>query len=233
MQNYLSNYSRSIQIGLHPSQAPHQHPKLPHSFSKRHPPPRLLRSHAAVGDLEAVLRTWEEYTSVEKRVCAESYNVVMRVYAELGKDCEAVRVFYRMVEEGALPNCRTYTVMIEHMVKCGKLEAAMEVFKVLPFMRVKRSLRQYEVLVEACVGAKQFEGVKALLVEMRVDGILPGRAMRLSLERMREAGFVEESDDFLKEMLPNEGIKSIGYCDDCRDDDDDDDNDDDDDGIQM
>ncbi|KAL6222480.1 hypothetical protein ACLB2K_005872 [Fragaria x ananassa] len=181
----------------------------------------IMSWQAAVGDLEAVLRTWEEYRSVEKRVCAESYNVVMRVYAELGKDWEAVRVFYRMVEEGALPNCRTYTVMIEHMVKCGKLEAAMEVFKVLPFMRVKRSLRQYEVLVEACVGARQFEEVKALLEEMRVDGMLPGRAMRLSLERMREAGFVEESDDFLREMLPNEGIKSIGYCDDCSDDDED------------
>lgn len=51
---------------------------------------------------------------MEMRVCAESYNVVMRVYAGSGKDCEAVRVFYRMVEEGALPNCRTYTVMIEH-----------------------------------------------------------------------------------------------------------------------
>nr|XP_011458353.1 PREDICTED: pentatricopeptide repeat-containing protein At5g66631-like isoform X2 [Fragaria vesca subsp. vesca] len=183
----------------------------------------IMSWQAAVGDLEAVLRTWEEYRSVEKRVCAESYNVVMRVYAELGKDCEAVQVFYRMVAEGALPNCRTYTVMIKHMVKCGKLEAAMEVFKVLPFMRVKRSLRQYQVLVEACVGEKQFEGVKALLEEMRVDGMLPGRAMHLSLKRMQEAGFIEESDEFLREMLPNEGIKSIGYCDDCGDDDDDDD----------
>ncbi|KAL6227223.1 hypothetical protein ACLB2K_001182 [Fragaria x ananassa] len=89
---------------------------------------------------------------------------------------------------------RTYMVMIKHMVKCGKLEAAMEVFKVLPFMRVKRSLGQYEVLVEVCAEAKQFEEVNALLEEMWVDGMLPGRAMRLSLEKIREAGFVAESD---------------------------------------
>ncbi|KAL6125498.1 hypothetical protein ACLB2K_073555 [Fragaria x ananassa] len=40
---------------------------------------------------------------------------------------------------------------------------------------------------------------------------------------MREAGLVEESDEFLREMLPNDGIKSIGYCDDSSDDEEDDD----------
>ncbi|KAM5576275.1 pentatricopeptide repeat-containing protein [Rosa sericea] len=181
----------------------------------------VMQWQAAVGDVEAVLQVWEEYRGSEKRVCAESYNIVMRVYAQMGKDCEAVRVFCRMIEEGALPNCRTYTVMIEHMVNCGKWKSAMEVFKVLPFMRVKRTLSQYLLLVEACVGAKKFEEVKALLEEMRVDGLLPGRAMRLSLEQIQEAGFIEETEEFLREMLPNEGIKSIGYCDDSSDDEED------------
>ncbi|PRQ47735.1 putative tetratricopeptide-like helical domain-containing protein [Rosa chinensis] len=181
----------------------------------------LMQWQAAVGDVEAVLQVWEEYRGSEKRVCAESYNIVMRVYVQMGKDCEAVRVFSRMIEEGALPNCRTYTVMIEHMVNCGKWRSAMEVFKVLPFMRVKRTLSQYLLLVEACVVAKKFEEVKALLEEMRVDGLLPGRAMRLSLEQIQEAGFIEETEEFLREMLPNEGIKSIGYCDDSCDDEED------------
>lgn len=179
----------------------------------------LMQWQAAIGDLEAVLQVWEEYRGSEKRVCAESYNIVMRLYAQMRKDSEAVRVFSRMIEEGALPNCRTYTVMIEHLVNSGKWKSAMEVFKVLPFMRVKRTLNQYSLLVEACVGVKQFDEVKVLLDEMRVDGLLPGRAMRLSLEQIQETGFIKETDEFLREMLPNEGIKNIGYCDDSSDDD--------------
>lgn len=181
----------------------------------------LMQWQAAIGDLEAVLQVWEEYRGLEKRVCAESYNIVMRLYAQMRKDSEAVRVFSRMIEEGALPNCRTYTVMIEHLVNSGKRKSAMDVFKVLPFMRVKRTLNQYSLLVEACVGVKQFDEVKVLLDEMRVDGLLPGRAMRLSLEQIQEAGFIKDTDEFLREMLPNEGIKNIGYCDDSSDDDED------------
>ncbi|KAK9948719.1 hypothetical protein M0R45_004284 [Rubus argutus] len=152
----------------------------------------LMQWQAAIGDLEAVLQVWEEYRGSEKRVCAESYNIVMRLYAQMRKDSEAVRVFSRMIEEGALPNCRTYTVMIEHLVNSGKRKSAME-----------------------------FDEVKVLLDEMRVDGLLPGRAMRLSLEQIQEAGFIKDTDEFLREMLPNEGIKNIGYCDDSSDDDED------------
>ncbi|KAM1091068.1 hypothetical protein PS2_018234 [Malus domestica] len=186
----------------------------------------VMQWKAAVGDVEAVVKTWDEYrVSSEKRVCVESYNIVMRIFAQMGKDSEAVRVFSMMIDEGAIPNSRTYTVMIEHLVSSGKWKSAMEVFNVLPLMRVKRTLNQFSVLVDACVGVEQFDEVENLLNEMRVDGILPGRAMRLSLQRIQEAGFVHETDEFLREMLPNGGIKSIKYCVDSGDGDDDDDED--------
>ncbi|TQE09138.1 hypothetical protein C1H46_005291 [Malus baccata] len=85
----------------------------------------------------------------------------------------------------------------------------MEVFNVLPLMRANRTLNQFSVLVEACVGVEQFDEVKNLLDEIRVDGILPGQDMLLSLERIQKAGFVHETDEFLREMLPNQGTKSI------------------------
>ncbi|KAM1047971.1 hypothetical protein ACFX2I_027174 [Malus domestica] len=85
----------------------------------------------------------------------------------------------------------------------------MEVFNVLPLMRANRTLNQFSVLVEACVGVEQFDEVKNLLDEIRVDGILPGHDMLLSLERIQKAGFVHETDEFLREMMPNEGTKSI------------------------
>ncbi|KAF4393209.1 hypothetical protein G4B88_001943 [Cannabis sativa] len=172
----------------------------------------LMQWYAAVGDLESVLQVWDEYRVSNDKVCTESYNIVMRLYAQMGDDSEAVKVFYRLVDEGAIPNCRTYTIMIEHLVNSGMLCSAMEVFKVLPLMRIKRTLNQYSLLAEGFTGVKQFDKVKTLLEEMQVDGILPGRAMNLSLERMKEAGFVEETEKFLKEMLPNKQIKNIECC---------------------
>ncbi|XP_068344054.1 pentatricopeptide repeat-containing protein At5g66631-like [Pyrus communis] len=84
----------------------------------------------------------------------------------------------------------------------------MEVFNVLPLMRVNRTLNQFSVLAEACVDVEQFDEDKNLLNEIRVDGILPGHAMRLSLERIQKAGFVHETYEFLREMLPNDSTFS-------------------------
>lgn len=191
----------------------------------------LMQWHAAAGDLDSVLQAWGEYRRASDRVCTESYNVAMRLYAHRGNDSEAIQIFYRMIDEGAIPNCRTYTIMIEHLVNSGKLNSAMEVFGILPLMRIKRTLNQYSLLVEGFTGVKQFHKVQTLLEEMKVDGILPGRAMRLSLERMKEVGFVQETREFLEEMLPDERIKTVEYCGDDSYDDDYDDNYDD--GVQA
>ncbi|KAK1586386.1 hypothetical protein Q3G72_002071 [Acer saccharum] len=178
----------------------------------------LMQWYNAIGDLELVVNTWNEYRKTETRVCTESYNIVMNIYAKTGKDFDAVQTFKGMIDEGAIPNSRTYTVMIEHLVNSGKLDLAMEVFAILPLMRIKRTSRQYLVLMEGFVGVERFDEVKTLLNEMRDDGKFPGRAMRMSLQRMQEAGFVEETDEFLREMLPDERIKNVGYGEDGSDD---------------
>lgn len=168
-----------------------------------------MRWYAAAGDLAEVLCVWSEWRALQKRPCTESYNIVMGLCAQTHKDFEAVKTFCRMIDEGGLPNARTYTVMIEHLVNLGKLNSAMQIFHTLPSMRMKRTLRQYSVLVGAFSGTGQFDMVKTLLDDMRIDGILPGRAMHSSLQRMQEAGFVEETAELVKEMLPDERIKNI------------------------
>lgn len=172
----------------------------------------LMQWYATAGDIESVFRVWDEYRVANGKVCTESYNIIMRLHVEMGKDSEAVKIFRRLIDEGAIPNSRTYTIMIEHLVKSGKLYAALEVFNVLPLMRVKRTLNQFSVLVEGFIGIRQFDVVQTLLKEMQVDGILPGRAMRLALERMQEEGFLQETEEFLREMMPDERIKSIEFC---------------------
>lgn len=182
----------------------------------------LMQWYAATGDAEAVLDTWEEYRRSDKRVCTESYNIVMSLYAQNGKDLEAVEIFYRMIGEGAIPNSRTYTVMIEHLISSGHLDPAIEIFSVLPLMRIKRTSKQYSVLVNEFVGAQRFDKVKTLLNEMRIDGKFPGSAMRTALLHMQESGFAQETEELLREMFPDERIKSIGSCTDDDDDEDDD-----------
>ena len=59
------------------------------------------------------------------------------------KDTEAVEVFYRMIDEGAIPNSRTYTIMIEHLMNSRKSDSAMEVFNILSLMRIRHTLKQY------------------------------------------------------------------------------------------
>ncbi|XP_031270782.1 pentatricopeptide repeat-containing protein At5g66631 [Pistacia vera] len=181
----------------------------------------LMQWYSAIGDLDLVTNTWNEYRQTEKRACTESYNIVMSVYAKKGKNFEAVETFSKIIDEGAIPNSRTYTVMIDHLVSCGKLDSAMKIFTILPLMRIKRTLKQFSVLVERFVGVGQFDEVKTLLNEMRNDGKFPGRSMRVSLQCMQEAGFVEETDDILREMLPDERIKSVQYCEDSSDEDED------------
>ncbi|XP_054787462.1 pentatricopeptide repeat-containing protein At5g66631 [Prosopis cineraria] len=181
----------------------------------------LMQWHAAAGDLESVLGVWDKYRlTANKRACTESYNIVMALYAKKGEDSEAVKIFYRMLDEGANPNCRTYTVMIEHLVNSGKSLAAMEVFKILPSMRIKRTLKQYSIMIESFIYLKRFEEVKTLLNEMQVDGILPSRAMCLSLHQLVQEGFLKD-DELFKESLSDERIKNIGYSIDSSDDDED------------
>ncbi|KAL2504833.1 Pentatricopeptide repeat-containing protein [Abeliophyllum distichum] len=183
-----------------------------------------MRWYAAAGDLDEVVSIWDEWRkTLDKHPCTESYNIMMGLCVQKSMDSEAVKVFRRMIEEGALPNSRTYTVMIEHLVKFGKLDSAMEVFRILPLMRIKRTLRQYTALVDIFTATDQLVLVKTLLHEMQSDGILPGQAMQSSLQRMRELGNVEETEELVIEMNPDARINTISYSlygtTDCSDDD--------------
>ncbi|KAL3509304.1 hypothetical protein ACH5RR_028705 [Cinchona calisaya] len=171
-----------------------------------------MRWYALAGDLDEVASVWDEWRALKKLPCTESYNIVMSLFARNGRDFEAVRIFRKIIDEGVLPNSRTYTIIIEHLINSGHLNSAFKVFQLLPQMRIKRSLKQYSILVAAFCETDQLYCVKNLLDEMRNDGILPGRAMQGSLQRLQEAGFVEETNDLLREMLPDERIKIIAYA---------------------
>ncbi|KAI3784998.1 hypothetical protein L1987_44106 [Smallanthus sonchifolius] len=182
-----------------------------------------MKFYAAAGDLDSVLSVWHEWKISQKFPNVESYNIIMKLCTQTGKDYEAVKTFCRMIDEGGVPNSRTYTVIIEHLVSSGNLDPAMKIFDMLPLIGVKHTLRQYSVLVDAFCGADRFDVVKSLLSQMQVDGVFPTQVMLSSLQRMHDAGFVEETLELIKEMLPDKRIGNVKLCfDDSHDDNDDD-----------
>lgn len=160
---------------------------------------------ALAGDLREVLSVWEEWKgALQRRPCTESYNIIMHLFVLNGRDFEAVDIFRRLVVGGGLPNSRTYTIMIEHLVNSGHLDTAFEVFQKLPQMRVKRTLKQYSVLVAAFSAHDRLDVTSALLDEMQTDGLLPGRAMQSYLQRLQDVGYVVDTN-----MYPDKRIGNI------------------------
>uniref|UniRef100_A0A0D9UX76 Pentatricopeptide repeat-containing protein n=1 Tax=Leersia perrieri TaxID=77586 RepID=A0A0D9UX76_9ORYZ len=116
-----------------------------------------------------------------------------------------------MVREGALPNARTYTVVVEHLASAGFLDEALRVFRLLPSLRAPRTTRQYDVLGSALAEAARFDLLRWLIREMvAVDGVLPGPQMRAAIAAMRESGHIDDiTEDFADELSPN---GKIGYA---------------------
>ncbi|PIA52497.1 hypothetical protein AQUCO_01000400v1 [Aquilegia coerulea] len=178
----------------------------------------LLRWNSIAGDLDSAIRVWNNYRNVlpggKKFPCTESYNILLSLYVYKGKNFEAVEFFKRLIDEGVNPNPRTLTVVIDHLVSLGKLDAAKEVFDLLPLMRMKRTLKQYSILVEGFSFAKRFDVVKKLVEEMRCDGLLPSGSMRMCLKGLQDAGCVEGIEDFVSGLEPDRRIRSIGSLED-------------------
>lgn len=187
----------------------------------------LLRWYAAVGDSESVAQTWAQMkVNSQKRPCTESYNLIISLHVKKGENLLAVQVFSQMISDGANPNSRTYTVLIGHLIAAGQLDAAMEVFEWLPAMRIRRTSKQYSALAKGFMDSGQLDVVAALITEMRRDGILPGRNLQSVFDQLRANGFIKETEDFIREFLPDERIGSLGFSVGSNDDDDDDRDDD-------
>ncbi|OEL30268.1 Pentatricopeptide repeat-containing protein [Dichanthelium oligosanthes] len=179
------------------------------SFPLPAPPLARLRLLAAAGDRTSALEAFGSLPAAPRRP-AEAHNVVIELHARGGDHDAAVEAFRGMVREGALPNARTYTVVIAHLTSAGFVDQALEVFRLLPSLRVRRTTRQYNVLAEALAAAERFDQLRWLVREMAaVDGVMPGPQMRAAIAAMREAGHVDGTEDFVEELSPN---ARIGYA---------------------
>ncbi|KAJ3669799.1 hypothetical protein LUZ60_010123 [Juncus effusus] len=170
-----------------------------------------LRWYCNAGDLQSAREAWESLraTSPRGHPCSESYNLVMNLHASNQNHSSAVSTFRQMVREGANPMSRTYTVLIDHLAKSGFVEPALEIFELLPQMRIRRSSKQYDALGKVLALNNRFEDLKTLIKEMGFDGILPGREMRGAIVKMRDAGFVKETDEFVNDLVPNNQIDYV------------------------
>ncbi|XP_062181227.1 pentatricopeptide repeat-containing protein At5g66631-like [Phragmites australis] len=179
------------------------------SFPLPAPPLTRLRLLAAAGDRASALDAFASLPAAPRRP-AEAHNVLIHLHAQAADHAAAVKAFRVMVREGALPNARTYTVAIAHLASVGFVDQALEVFRILPSLRVRRTTRQYNVLAEALASAGRFDQLRWLVREMAaVDGVLPGPQMRAAIASMREAGHIDGTEDFVEELSPD---ARIGYA---------------------
>ncbi|KAL5228759.1 hypothetical protein ABZP36_017024 [Zizania latifolia] len=179
------------------------------SFPLPPPPLARLRLLAAAGDHASAI---DAFASIPTTPCrpAEAHNLLIQLHVRSADHAAAVEAFRAMVREGALPNARTYTVVIDHLASAGFVDQALEVFRLLPSLRARRTTRQYNVLAEALASAGKFEQLRWLVREMAsVDGAMPGPQMRTAITAMREAGHAEGTEDFVEELSPN---ARIGYA---------------------
>ncbi|XP_073102736.1 pentatricopeptide repeat-containing protein At5g66631 [Elaeis guineensis] len=173
-----------------------------------------LRWLAAAGDLPSALHAWASLRSSasssgrrgRSHPCTEAYNLIMNLYASTCDHSAAVATFNQMIQEGANPNSRTYTIIIDHLIRSGNLDHAIEVFHLLPSMRIRRTSKQYNVLAEALSSSGRFVDLEKLIKAMNSDGILPGRSMREAISRMREAGHTTGTEEFVKILFPDARI---------------------------
>lgn len=179
------------------------------SFPLPPPPLARLRLLAAAGDHPSALAAFASLPTTPRRP-AEAHNLLVDLHARAADHAAAVEAFRAMVREGALPNARTYTVVIAHLAFTGFVDQALEVFRLLPSLRLRRTTRQYNVLAEALASAGRFDELRWLVREMAaVDGVLPGPQMRAAIAAMREAGHTECTEDFVEELSPD---ARIGYA---------------------
>ncbi|XP_062193621.1 pentatricopeptide repeat-containing protein At5g66631-like [Phragmites australis] len=179
------------------------------SFPLPAPPLARLRLLAAAGDHASALDAFESLPAAPRR-SAEAHNILINLHACAADHAAAVEAFRGMVREGALPNARTYTVVIAHLTSAGFVDQAIEVLRILPSLRVRRTTRQYNVLAEALASAGRFDQLRWLVREMAVvDGVMPGPQMRAAIAAMREGGNIDGTEDFVHELSPN---ARIGYA---------------------
>ncbi|XP_039135053.1 pentatricopeptide repeat-containing protein At5g66631 isoform X2 [Dioscorea cayenensis subsp. rotundata] len=179
-----------------------------------HPSPiDLLRWFSAAGDTTSALTAWSSLrsTAVSRRhhPCTESYNLIMALHVSTASHSDAIAVFSQMISDGANPNSRTYTIIIDHLIKAGYLDPGMEIFTLLPSMRIRRTSRQYDVLASAFSSSNRFDDLRKLLAEMEIDGILPGRGVRAAIIAMRATGHTAGTENYIQEITPDERIQYI------------------------
>ncbi|KAJ1419072.1 Tyrosine-protein kinase, active site [Sesbania bispinosa] len=193
----------------------------------------LMQWHAAARDLDSVL-VGPGISIGLPMITMFALNLLTLLWLFMlkwDKTLMLCEFFHRMIDEGSLPNCRSYTIIIEHLVKSRKLSEAMEVFNLLPSMRIKRTLKLYSILIEGDqideIHLKPWLDPMAWLMPyrigilMRQSGLEPDAYLykvwcltllsRVASEeplergRRREAAAVEESCEEIAQSQQNSG----------------------------
>ena len=84
--------------------------------------------HPQLGRVDDALSALAElHAASDEAPDTHLYNLVLGAATKLVPPRAALQVYHRMVEDGALPNTKTFTALIGSFGKMGSLAAALEV----------------------------------------------------------------------------------------------------------
>lgn len=162
----------------------------------------LIRWYGKANNLEGALREWNQMQEFQINRGIGLYNIMIDLLAKHKRYHEAVLIYYQMIHAGCAVNRCTYTILIKHLAKLSKTDAAHEVFRKLPLIKVRQTAFMFAILISAYASACNQDQVKRLCLEIRDRGIKPTRQVLFFLQALVKSGKSLEADSVVRGFWP-------------------------------
>lgn len=154
------------------------------------------------GNVDEAIALWNDMKS--KGCCyptVVSYTAFIKILFDNHRVNEATAIYKEMLYNGCVPNCYTYTVLMDHLIASGKCKEALEIFEKMQEAGVEPDKAACNILIEKCskVGGTVF--MTKILQYMKENRlVLRYRVFVKAMEALKIAG---ESDTLLRQVNPH------------------------------
>eukprot|EP00249_Psilotum_nudum_P034374 c53352_g1_i1 orf=95-2269(+) len=169
---------------------------------------RLLKWYGRAQNVEGAIDVWREMEAAKIKPKVGGYNTMIEVYVQTKRIREAVMLHSRMMEEGCVPNLRTYTIFIRHLTETGKPDVAYVVFRKLSQLKIRPTAALYLMLMSAYAAAGKTALVQTLGREMRDNCNCPRPVILSKLRALAKANKLKEVELVASEVLPDLHVAS-------------------------
>jgi pentatricopeptide repeat protein len=167
----------------------------------------LMSMYSRCGASEEAFKVFDQMQRDGVEIDIMSYTCILKACASLAAISEGKQLHANIIQAGFGTDIQIGNALIDMYAKCGSLEAACQVFDVMP----ERDVISWTAMI---VGLAQHGcGEEALQVfeQMRVEGVEPNAVTFVGvLSACSHAGLVEEAYGYFSSMCHQNGISPVG-----------------------